>query len=119
LDLGRERFPFLFKGRDIKVTNVQLFVVPAEQAEGEQSALVADELEGVVLLVSPDGADVGVSFSGWPTDAESQLVLGELLTDAALPEQSPGPWTLAWATGSQSEVRASLQDIVVVLSYVV
>jgi hypothetical protein len=106
LDLGQERFPFLFRNKAIQINQVDLLLKPKPDADTKTFGL---------SLLAPGG---GSSVSAAPA-----VKLGDLLRQSMKPVGNPGgktgTWTLTATPTSKSgpSLAETFEDIFVVCHY--
>jgi hypothetical protein len=92
LDIGANRFPYLFKGREIRVDGFRVLLRLADALEGASAG-------GTVLTLSHPGGETAIDFDGSSTFGNVHGV------DSGPVTTGPGEWRLA-----VSSVGAGLAD---------
>jgi hypothetical protein len=107
--LAKNRFPFLFQGRVVTVTRVDLFAAPKPDAEGPESVLEPVE------LTTPDGQDVGLQ----PGAAVGGLVrkTAAVNVEVRSAEDNQADWVLKVPEADVPTSLAQLEDIFILCCY--
>lgn len=126
LQLDKERFPYLFRGRDIRIVKITLYLQTKKKLD-ENETINPDPFK--FMLESPEGTQYPIpgpnsdepTFLVWnqPWKVKNSSIWEAVVSCNEENEEKVGLWKLLSTTATADELHNAIDDLAVLVEYIV